>query len=186
MVNRDGIVYLRTVREPTPILYTENDQFPIGGSKTHLFPVIPGLTGDPSNIEDSRFRGNDMGGTDSNNKQVTIIATGITVIEALEAQKLLAEEGTQVRVIDCYSIKPIDAETIRLAARQSKAIITVEDHYPVGGLGDSVLEALAENEHPPVYKLAVYKTPRSGKAEELLAYEEIDAAAIIKKIKSLS
>jgi transketolase len=91
-----------------------------------------------------------------------------------------------VRVLDCYSIKPIDTETLVKAARETKAIITVEDHYAVGGLGDAVLEALSEISHPPVHKLAVTKTPRSGTAEELLRFEGIDAGAITRIINEIS
>lgn len=161
MVNVDGVVYIRTTREPTPVIYTENDRFEIGGSKIHISP------------------------TTNNQPPITIVSAGITVWEALKAQQQLAREGISTRVIDCYSIKPINASSLKEAARASKAIVTVEDHYAVGGLGDAVLEALAETSHPPVYKLAVTKTPRSGTPEELLAYEEIDTKAIVAKVKAL-
>ena len=152
-----GIVYMRTLRDATPVLYTESDEFPIGGSK--VFDAKP-----PS---------------------VTIVGTGITVHEALKAQQILAKDRISVRVIDCYSIKPIDTETLRKAARETKAIITVEDHYPEGGLGEAVLSALAGRPSVPIVHLAVTKTPRSGTPEELLAYEGIDAAAIVKAVKFL-
>ena len=88
----------------------------------------------------------------------------------------LAGDGIEARVIDCYSIKPIDAETLRAAARECGAIVTVEDHWPEGGLGDAVLEALAEaDDRPPVRKLAVREMPTSGTPDELLHWAGIDA-----------
>ena len=116
---------------------------------------------------------------------ITVVAAGITVFEAIKAAEQLKQDGIAVRVIDCYSIKPIDVETLRKAASETQAIITVEDHYAVGGLGDAVLEALADTHHVSVHKLAVNKIPRSGTPEELLAYEEIDAKAIVKKVKEI-
>lgn len=147
-VTQQGIVYLRTSRPETPILYDEKETFVIGGSKT--------------------FSAKD--------EKVTVVAAGITLHEALKVQKELP-----IRVIDAYSIKPIDVKTLQKAAAETKAIIVVEDHYPEGGLGEAVQSALASR----VHHLAVRKTPRSGKMAELLAYEEIDAAAIIKKVKEV-
>ena len=164
MVNLEGVVYLRTTREPTPMIYSEREQFRVGGSKEFKYQI--------ANIKYQR--------------EITVVAAGITLHEALKAAEQLKKEGVAVRVIDCYSIKPIDVATLKLAARETQAIITVEDHYAVGGLGDAVLEALADEVHPPVYKLAVTKTPRSGKPEELLAFEEIDAAAIVQKIRQIT
>jgi transketolase len=161
MLKEEGMVYIRTTREPTPILYDNDEAFTIGGSKE--FTVGSSLL----TVKD----------------EVTLVAAGITVHEALKAQQQLKAEGIAVRVIDCYSIKPIDVDTLKKAVRETKAIITVEDHYPVGGLGDAVLEALAGDQHIPVYKLAVMKTPRSAKPEELLDFEEISAKAIVKKVK---
>jgi transketolase len=112
--------------------------------------------------------------------EVTVVACGITVEEADKAADTLAAEGIQVRVIDCYSIKPIDAEALQAAARETRAIVTVEDHWPEGGLGEAVLSALAEQaDHPPVVKLGVAEMPGSGKAAELLHAAGIDAAAIV-------
>ncbi len=113
--DRAGIVYLRTTRPKLPILYDGNDSFPIGGSKTLR-----------SSKQDA----------------VTIIASGVTVAEALAAHEALAKRGIAVRVIDAYSIKPIDREMLARAAQETRAILTVEDHRSEGGLGDAVAEAL--------------------------------------------
>jgi transketolase len=115
----------------------------------------------------------------SDNDSVTIVCCGITVHEALEAADGLAVEGISARVIDAYSVKPIDAETLASAAEQTGRIVTVEDHWPEGGLGDAVLEALAEREADAlVVKLAVRELPHSGKPAELMAAAGIDADAI--------
>lgn len=151
-----GISYIRTSRPATPILYTESDRFKIGGSK-----II-------------RTQNAEL------NDQVTVVAAGITLHEALKAQQELAKEGIGVRVIDCYSVKPIDADVLKKAASETKAIIVVEDHYPEGGLGETVMSVVGKVTH-----LAVRKLPRSGKPQELLDYEEISANAIIKTLKSV-
>ena len=110
---------------------------------------------------------------------VAIIACGITLDEAVKAAERLAEGGIHARVLDAYSIKPIDAEAVRAAARDCGAIVTVEDHAPEGGLGDAVLEALAEgDERAHVVKLAVREIPGSGTPAELLHGAKIDADAI--------
>ena len=99
---------------------------------------------------------------------MTVVAAGVTLHEALKAHETLAAEGIAIRVIDLYSIKPVDTEALRAAAAQTNnVLITVEDHYPEGGLGDAVLEAVA-TEDVRVHKLAVTGIPRSGKPEELL------------------
>ncbi len=161
-LGQKGIVYIRTSRPETPILYKTDESFAVGGSKT--------------------FESSVMG----NGQLVTIIAAGVTLHEALKAQKTLAEEHIAVRVIDCYSVKPIDTAALKKAGLESKAIIVVEDHYKEGGLGEAVMSALADSSHPPIQHLAVTKTPRSGKATELLAYEEIDAIAIMKAVKGIN
>ena len=97
----------------------------------------------------------------------------------------MKKDEINIRVIDAYSIKPIDKKTILKASKETKAIITVEDHYITGGLGDAVLEVLAEEKSVPVYKMGVTKIPRSGKPEELLEYEGISAKGIIGKIKEV-
>ncbi len=110
---------------------------------------------------------------------VAIVACGITVDQAVAAAEALAGDGIAARVIDAYSVKPIDAETLRAAARECGAIVTVEDHWPEGGLGDAVLEALAEaDDRPPVHKLAVRAMPGSGTPDELLHGAGIDADGI--------
>jgi transketolase len=152
-----GIVYIRTTREATPILYDPNEEFPIGGSKV--------LKQGPKDM-------------------ATVVTAGITVFETLEAYEVLKREGIAIRVIDLYSIKPTDEKTLRQAAQQTRFVLTVEDHYPEGGLGDAVRTALADTS-APVYSLAVRKKPRSGKPEELLDFEEISKGSIVEKIRTL-
>ena len=153
-----GIVYLRTSRPKTAILYGADESFPIGGSK-----VIK----------------------KSEQDKVTVVAAGITLHEALKAHETLSTEGISIRIIDVYSIKPIDAKTLRTAAADTNnTLITVEDHYPEGGLGDAVLDAVA-TEGICVHKLAVTGIPRSGKPDELLELHGINANAIIQKIKNV-
>ena len=173
MFTQKGIVYIKTTREPTPIIYKPDEAFPIAGSKVFYNAPQPPL----------KLRGGE--GELLDGDVITVVAAGITVFEAIKAAEQLKQDGIAVRVIDCYSIKPIDVETLRKAASETQAIITVEDHYAVGGLGDAVLEALADTHHVSVHKLAVNKIPRSGTPEELLAYEEIDAKAIVKKVKEI-
>ncbi len=147
MADLDGISYLRTLRPATPVLYGPEEEFEVGGSRTVR-------------------EGDD----------VALVGAGITVHEALEAAEALAQEGIEARVIDLYSIKPLDEETLRLLACP---IVTAEDHWPEGGLGEAVLSALAESEeHPPIVRLAVHEMPHSGKPEELLAEAGIDADGI--------
>ena len=168
-----GIAYIRTTRPNLPILYEETAKFTIGGSITHK---------EQSTTSRNATRGE--------NRLITIIASGITVHEALKAQKELEDKGIRTRVIDCYSIKPIDAQTIRNAAALSKQLIIVEDHYPEGGLGEAVFTALSgtnlERVRPSlqmnITHLAVRKPPMSGTADELLRYEAIDATAIISAV----
>lgn len=152
-----GLVYLRTTRAETPVIYTANDSFTIGGS------ILV-----KQSLEDA----------------VTIVAAGITLHEALKAYDILKKENISVRVIDLYSVKPLDEATLKKAAADTTAIITVEDHYAAGGIGEAVAAALA-TEKTPVHALAVRQMPKSGKPEELLDYEEISAVAIVKKVKEL-
>jgi transketolase len=152
-----GIVYLRTMRQDTPVIYDATETFAVGGSK-----VLRHSSGD----------------------RLALVAAGATVHEALEAYEQLQRDGFAVRVIDAYSIKPIDTVTLRHAADATGTIVTIEDHYPAGGLGDAVLQALAD--HPvPVTMLAVQKTPMSGKGDELRDFEGISAAAIVSTVKRL-
>lgn len=152
-----GIVYIRTTRKETPVIYASDEAFIIGGSKA---PRI------------------------SDKDVVTVVAAGITLHEALAAHEELEKEGILVRVIDLYSIKPLDFVTLYEAAHVTRAIITVEDHVAEGGIGEAVRSALSEHAIP-VYSLSVKKTPMSGKPEELLDYEEISRDAIIRKVKEI-
>jgi transketolase len=150
MADRDGISFLRTLRGKTPVRTAPGEDVRIGGSRI-------------------AHEGDD----------VAIVACGITVDEAVKAAERLAGEGVRARVLDAYSIKPIDGDAVRAAARECGAIVTVEDHWPEGGLGDAVLEALAEgDDHAHVVKLAVREMPTSGTPEELLHAAKIDADAI--------
>ena len=154
MADREGIVYLRTLRPNTPVIYDADDEFEIGGSRT---------------LRDG--------------EDVTLVAAGITVHEALKAADALAEEGIEARVIDLYSIKPLDEETIHSLATP---IVTVEDHFAEGGLGEAVLSALAQSEERPrVVRLAVREMPHSGKPAELLAAAGIDAEHIADAARQL-
>jgi transketolase len=152
MADTKGIVFLRTLRPNTPVIYGPDEEFEVGGSR-----VI----------------------RSSDDDDVTIVGTGIAVHEALKAAEALEEDGITARVIDAYSIKPIDADALQAAAEATGKIVTVEDHFPEGGLGDAVLAALAEkDEHPRVRKLAVREMPRSGKPEELMNAYGIDSEHI--------
>jgi transketolase len=144
-----GIVYLRTTRPKTPVLYAKDDSFTVGGSKT--------LRSSPHDA-------------------LAVVAAGITVHEALAAHAALQARGVAVRVIDAYSVKPLDVATLERAARETKRLITVEDHYAEGGLGEAV--AAAVGPLAPVHRLAVTKPPRSGKSDELLDYCGISRRAI--------
>jgi transketolase len=152
-----GIVFIRTTRKETPILYGPEEKFAIGGS--------------------SVLR-------KSEKDRATVVGAGVTLHEALAAYETLKNEGVFIRVIDLYSIKPIDEATLRQAAGATRAIITVEDHYAEGGMGEAVRSALSASS-APIHCLAVRKKPKSGKPEELLDYEEISRVAIIKKVKEV-
>lgn len=158
MANRnDGISYLRTTRMATPVIYDTTKEFSIGGCQV---------------LKESA--------TD----QCCIVAAGVTLHEALKAYELLKKENITVSVIDAYSVKPLDSATIAQTAYASNnRIITVEDHYLEGGLGQTVAYEL-RNSGISIECLAVTKMPRSGKPEELLAFEGIDAAAIVAKVKA--
>jgi transketolase len=153
MADVRGVSYLRTSRGDTPVIYEPGEEFPVGGSRV--------------------LRAGDA-------DQVTIVAAGVTVHEALAAAGQLAQDGIAARVIDAYSVKPLDADTIRHAARQTGRVITVEDHWPEGGLGDAVLDALTgpDGPCPATRKLAVRLMPGSATPAEQLSAAGIDAAAI--------
>lgn len=185
-----GITYIRTTRGETPVIYGEDEEFVVGGSKVFYsrfrHAELVSASSDKQGRHDKTLKRVQGDSQTRQTEVVTIVAAGITVHEALKAQRQLEHEGLAVQVIDCYSIKPIDSGTLKNAAQKSKAIITVEDHYAVGGLGDAVLETLAQEKTIPIYKLAVTKLPRSGKPEELLDYEGISANKIVEKVKMLS
>jgi transketolase len=157
---RTGILFLRTTREKTPVIYAPGEDFPIGGSR-----IV----------------------RRSDDDEVTIVGAGITLHEAMTAAETLASEGIAARVIDLYSVKPIDAATLREAAAQTGRIITVEDHFPEGGLGDAVLDVFADSdERPRIIKLAVRHMPGSATPAEQLAAAGIDAPAIAATARELA
>lgn len=161
MASLAGISYIRTTREKLPVLYQAGESFPVGGSK-----VV----------------------RRSDKDVVAVVAAGITVHEALRAYELLHRDGVAVRVIDAYSVKPIDAATLRQAAQDTGGkVVVVEDHWIEGGLGDAVLEAFTGVgvKPPTVLKLAVTKMPGSGTPAELLSGAGIDADHIVKAVRSL-
>jgi transketolase len=158
MADHQGIAYMRTHRGATPTIYSPDDRFEIGGSRV-------------------------LRCTDDD--QVTLVGAGVTLHEALKAADALGEQGVAARVIDLYSVKPVDEDTLRQAAADTGAIVTVEDHWPEGGLGDAVLGALAEVEGVRVRKLAVDRMPGSGKPAELLHEVGIDADAIVAAAREL-
>ena len=153
----EGIVYIRTSRKDTAVLYENDEKFPIGGSKVLR---------------------------SGKNDAITVIGAGVTIHEALSAFEKLKAMGTLIRVIDLYSIKPLDIDTLKKASKDTKAIIVVEDHYPTGGIYEAVCAALSQT-GSKIYSLAVKKMPRSGKPSELLEYEEISSDAIVKLVKKI-
>ena len=157
MADLDGIAYLRTHRGALPVIYGPDDRFEIGGSRV-------ARDGD----------------------DVTLVGAGVTLHEALSAADELARDGVEARVIDLYSVKPVDTETLARAATETGAIVTAEDHWPEGGLGEAVLGALAEaGESCPVRKLGVEIMPGSGTPKELLREAGIDAGAIAAAAREL-
>jgi transketolase len=161
MADREGIVFLRTLRPKTPVIYDSSEEFPVGGSKT--------------------IRSSD-------DDAVTVVASGITVPEATKATDELQESGISVRVIDAYSIKPIDGDTIRAAAQVTGGkVVVVEDHWPEGGLGEAVLSALSEEPNTLHFEhLAVEGMPGSGKSEELMDAAGISANHIVDAARKLA
>jgi transketolase len=157
MADLPGISYVRTTREATATLYVRDEDFPVGGSKTLR-------------------QGDD----------VALVAAGITLHESLRAADRLAADGIAARVLDCYSVKPIDDEALRAAVAETGLLVVIEDHRIEGGLGDAVLEALAAEESLTgrVIKLAVTDMPGSGSPEELRAWAGIDADAIVETVRN--
>jgi transketolase len=158
MAEREGIVFMRTTRAATPVVYGADEEFPVGGARVLR-------------------EGDDL----------AIVGAGITLHESLKAADRLESEGISARVIDLYSVKPVDAETLRSAAEATGGrVLTVEDHWSEGGIGDAVLEALSDGETPArVVRLAVREMPGSGKPAELLAAAGIDADHIVEAARAL-
>lgn len=155
-----GMVYVRTSRMDTPILYSSKEKFKIGGSKT--------LRSSEKDV-------------------VTVIGAGVTLHEALKAYDELQKEGVNIRVVDLYSVKPLDQKMLEKAINETKALVTVEDHRKEGGIGQAVMYVMDTviKKHIPLHVLAVKKIPRSGTPQELLDFEEISAKAIVKKVKEV-
>jgi transketolase len=153
MCDLDGISYLRSTREATPALYGPDEEFPVGGSKML---------------------------TRSDHDDVTLVGAGVSLVQALDAHDILGAEEIHARVIDAYSVKPIDAHVLHEALAETGTIVVVEDHHVEGGLGDAVLSALAASGpmHGRVVKLGVTGLPGSGTPDELRAWAGIDAASI--------
>jgi transketolase len=160
MVDLDGISYLRTTRAATPVIYDPDEEFPVGGAR-----IV----------------------RSSDSDDVAIVGAGITLHEALKAADLLDADGIGARVIDLYTVKPVDAACLHAAAEATQGrLVTVEDHWAAGGLGEAVLSAFADvEERPRVVMLAVREMPTSGKPEELLAAAGIDANAIAEAARKL-
>lgn len=150
----NGPVYLRLCRLETPVIYPENTKFEFG-------------------------KGVQIGdGTDA-----TVIATGVTVAEAIKAQEELAKQGINIRVIDIHTIKPIDREIIVKNAKETNKIITIEDHSIIGGLGSSVCEVLSEEYPKEVIRMGIKDNfGKSGNATELMKYYKITSTDIIEKV----
>jgi transketolase len=156
MARTRGVCFLRTSRPKTPVIYSNDETFPLGGAKVLR-------------------RG----------EKATIVAAGVTLFGALKAADVLKESGVNVTVIDAYSIKPLGKDVIKTEAQKtSNLVITVEDHYAEGGLGDAVAGELS-GDGIRVHKLAVRELPRSGKSEELLAKYGIDANAIVAQVRAV-
>jgi transketolase len=157
VAEREGITYLRTTRGKTPVLYGPGERFPIGGSKV------------------LRRSGEDV---------AAILAAGITLHEALRAHDVLAVDGVRVRVVDLYSVKPIDEVTVDACARECGGrLLVVEDHRPEGGLADAVAEVFAGRPAPAITRLAVRALPGSGRPRELLDGAGIGAGAIVAAVR---
>jgi transketolase len=154
-----GAAYIRTSRPQTPVLYGNDETFAIGGLKV------------------LRQSGGDV---------ATVVAAGVTVHEALKAYETLKAAGTSIRVIDLYSVAPVDGEALVAAARATGGhLITVEDHYAAGGIGDAVAEAVASAGFT-VHRLAVREIPRSGRPDELLDRFGISSRHIVESVRTVA
>ncbi|MFC9620833.1 transketolase [Streptomyces sp. NPDC056930] len=160
MAYLDGISYLRTTRGAYPVLYAPDETFPVGGSKT-------------------------LRASDSD--KVTLIGAGVTLHECLAAADQLAAENIPVRVVDLYSVKPLDRDMLARAAQETGALVVVEDHHPEGGMGEAVLSALAAQRlAPAVVHLAVRNLPGSGTPSELLDNAGISRTHIVRTAQDLA
>jgi transketolase len=151
-----GVVYLRTTRAKTPVLYSNEERFPVGGSKT--------LRSGPRDA-------------------AAVVAAGYTLFEALKAHETLARDGIAIRVIDLYSVKPLDAATLLKAAGETKGIVTVEDHSVCGGIGEAVAATVSGRGRVEI--LGIREVPRSGKPAELADAYGISARHIVEAVKRL-
>jgi transketolase len=160
MADLEGIVFLRTTRANTPVIYEASEDFPVGGAKV---------------------------ARSSESDEIALIGAGITLHEALKAADALAEEGVSARVIDLYTVKPVDEETLRAAAEATSGrFVVAEDHWPEGGLAEAVESAFADSdERPRIVHLAVREMPGSGTPAELLAAAGIDADHIAAAAREL-
>jgi transketolase len=159
MAEGSGVQYLRTTRGKTPVLYGPEERFTVGGSKV--------------------LRRSDR-------DQVAILAAGITLHEALAAHEALARDGVRARVVDLYSVKPIDAVTIAACAEECKGrLVVVEDHWAEGGLGDAVAEVFDGQRGPSITRLAVKGMPTSGTPEQLLDEAGISARHVVETVRQL-
>ncbi len=169
MAETNGLMYMRTTRADGKVLYSDDEEFTIGGSKVVV---------------------------SSDSDQVALVGAGVTLHECLQAAKNLESQNIKARVIDLYSIKPLDVETLNKALEETKGMIVVEDHYPEGGIYEAVVSNLITTLNKtkqqkkdiltkPIKSLAVRKMPMSGKPQELLEYEEIDAKAITALAKEI-
>ena len=159
MCDLEGVSYLRTTREATPSIYDADEEFPVGGSKTLR-----------SSAED----------------RATLVGAGVTLVESRAAADALEAEGVRVRVIDLYSVKPVDAETLRTALIDTGLIVTVEDHWPEGGIGDAVLDGLASagDIAGRIVKIGPREMPGSGSPTELRDWAGISAAKIAERVRT--
>ena len=160
MAGRDGIVYMRTTRGAYPVLYGPDEEFPVGGAK-----VVRSSPGD----------------------QVTLIGAGVTLHSCLAAADELGSDGISARVVDLYSLKPIDTQAlVDAAAATGGRLVVVEDHYPEGGIGGAVLEAFSDAGHPvQITHLAVRGLPGSGTPAELMEAAGISADHIVQAARDL-
>jgi transketolase len=160
MANRGGVVYMRTTRGAYPVLYGPDETFPVGGAK-----VVRSSPGD----------------------QVTLAGAGVTLHNWLAAADQLGRDGIHARVVDLYSIKPIDTETVlEAAAATGGRLVVAEDHYPAGGIGGAVLEAFNDAGHPvQIVHLAVRSLPGSGTPQELMEAAGISPGHIAQAARGL-